>query len=55
MEGSITQLNLSNYLINKKEKSVNYFQHQYQNHKNFVKDTRRLNLSGNTNFENKYL
>ena len=50
MEGSITQLNLSNYLINKKEKSVNYFQHQYQNHKNFVKDTRRLNLSGNTNF-----
>jgi len=50
MEGSITQLNLSNYLINKKEKAINYFQHQYQNYKNFVKDTRRLNLSGNTNF-----
>ena len=50
MEGSITQLGLGNYLINKKEKSKSFFKHSYQNYQNFVKDTRRLTFKGNTNF-----
>ena len=50
MEGSITQLGLGNYLINKKEKAKSFFKHSYQNYQNFVKDTRRLTFKGNNNF-----
>lgn len=50
MEGSITQLGLGNYLINKKEKAKSFFRHSYNNYQNFVKDTRRLTFKGNSNF-----
>lgn len=42
MDGSITQLGLSNYLINTDKSAVSFFQHSYKNHTNFVKDTREL-------------
>jgi hypothetical protein len=47
MDGSITQLGLSNYLINGHENNANlvsFFKHSYKNHTNFVKDTRELNF-----------
>lgn len=53
MEASITQLGLNNYLINKKEKAVSFFKHNYNNYTNFVKDTRRLNFKNNVNFGGK--
>lgn len=42
MEGSITQLGLSNYLINTKESSISFFKHGYKNYKNFAKTTRSI-------------
>lgn len=50
MEGSITQLGLGNYLINKKEKATSFFRHGYKNYQNFVKETRRLTFKGSNNF-----
>ena len=50
MEGSITQLGLGNYLINKKDKAKSFFKHNYQNYQNYVKDTRRLTFKGSNNF-----
>ena len=50
MEGSITQLNLSNYLINNSKDAVSFFQHSYKNHTNFVKDTRELYFKNGINF-----
>ena len=44
MEGSITQLGLSNYLINNNAGAVSFFKHAYKNHTNFVKDTRELSF-----------
>ena len=44
MEGSVTQLGLNNYLINRKGDSVSFFKHGYQNYSNFVKDTRKINI-----------
>lgn len=53
MEGSITQLGLSNYLINNKEPSVSFFRHGYKNYSNFVRDTRRIPFKGDFNFGNR--
>jgi len=50
MEGSITQLGLSNYLINNGEAAVSFFRHAYKNHTNFVKDTRELYFKNGINF-----
>ena len=55
MEGSITQLGLGNYLINKKSKAKSFFKHAYSNYQNFVKDTRRLNFKGGSNFSDKFV
>ena len=50
MDGSITQLGLSNYLINNGEAAVSFFRHAYKNHTNFVKDTRELYFKNGINF-----
>ena len=50
MEGSITQLGLSNYLINSENNAVSFFKHAYKNHTNFVKDTRELFFKNGINF-----
>ena len=50
MEGSITQLNLSNYLINDSIAKVSYFRHSYFNYNNFVFDTRRIPLQSTSKF-----
>ena len=50
MDGSITQLGLSNYLINKQGNSVSFFRHAYKNYSNFAKDTRELNFKNGINF-----
>ncbi len=42
MDGSITQLGLSNYLINADGPTVSFFRHSYKKHTNYVKDTREL-------------
>lgn len=42
MEGSITQLNLSNYLINNKTKKKSFFKHSYNNYSNFAKTTQNI-------------
>ena len=56
MEGSITQLGLSNYLINKKKTGlppVSFFKHNYKNYTNFVKDTRKISFDSNFDFGKK--
>ena len=50
MEGSITQLGLSNYLINKQGNAVSFFRHAYKNYTNYVKDTRELNFKNGIKF-----
>lgn len=50
MEGTITQLNLSNYLINKKDEAKSFFQHQYPNYSNFARDTRKIPFKTNVDF-----
>lgn len=50
MEGSITQLGLSNYLINNNVGAVSFFKHAYKNHTNFAKDTRELYFKNGINF-----
>jgi hypothetical protein len=50
MEASITQLGLSNYLINKKGPAVSFFRHAYKNYSNFVKDTRELEFKNGFRF-----
>ena len=51
MDGSITQLNLSNYLINNKSQSaVSFFWHEYKNYTNFVKDTREVYFKNGFDF-----
>ena len=50
MDGSITQLNLTNYLINNTNPAVSFFKHSYKNYTNFVKDTRELNFKNGINF-----
>ena len=51
MDGSITQLNLSNYLTsNNDQSSVSFFRHAYKNYTNYVKDTREVFFKNNINF-----
>jgi len=50
MDGSITQLGLNNYLINKEGSSVSFFRNAYKNYSNFVKDTREVNFKNSVNF-----
>jgi len=50
MEGSITQLGLSNYLINRVGQSVSFFKYNYKNYENYVKDTRELNFKNGMKF-----
>jgi len=50
MEGSITQLGLSNYLINKEGQSVSFFRYAYKNYENYVKDTREVNFKNGMKF-----
>jgi hypothetical protein len=50
MEGSLTQLGLSNYLITQSGPSVSFFRHAYKNHANYVKDTRELHFKDDFNF-----
>jgi hypothetical protein len=50
MDGSITQLGLSNYLINSDQSSVSFFRHSYKNHTNFAKDTRELYFKNGIDF-----
>ena len=44
MEGSIIQLGLGNYLIDKNDTSNSFFKHQYKNYANYVKHTKKLNF-----------
>jgi hypothetical protein len=50
MEGSITQLGLSNYLINREGPAVSFFRYDYKNYKNYVKDTREVNFKNGMKF-----
>lgn len=50
MDGTITQLGLSNYLINTDAASMSFFQNSYKNHTNFAKDTRELNFKNGIKF-----
>jgi hypothetical protein len=51
MEGSITQLNLSNYLnANGNQNAVSFFRHSYRNYSNFVKDSREVYFKNGIDF-----
>ena len=50
MDGSITQLGLSNYLIIKEGSSVSFFRNAYKNHTNYAKDTREVNFKNSVKF-----
>ena len=50
MDGSITQLGLSNYLINKEGNTVSFFRNAYKNHTNYAKDTREVNFKNSVQF-----
>lgn len=50
MEGSITQLGLSNYLIDRTAKKHSFFHQSYRNYANFATDTRRVNFRNNATF-----
>ena len=50
MEGSLTQLGFTNYLINKAAPAVSFFQYAYKNYSNYVKDTRVLSFKNGFNF-----
>ena len=52
MEGSITQLGLSNYLTNRQGQTVSFFKHSYKNYTNYVKDTRELSFKNGMRFGN---
>jgi len=53
MDGSITQLGLSNYLINKEGSSVSFFRNAYKNYSNYAKDTREVNFKNSVRFGQK--
>ena len=53
MDGSITQLGLSNYLINKEGSSVSFFRNAYKNYANYAKDTREVNFKNSVRFGQK--
>jgi hypothetical protein len=52
MEGTITQLSLSNYLLNDKIPKISYFKHSYFNYSNFAFDTRKIPLQATAKFGN---
>jgi len=53
MEGTKTQLNLSNYLINDKQNQISFFKHGYKNYKNFAKETRKITFENSFDFGNR--
>lgn len=53
MDGSITQLGLSNYLINRDGGSVSFFRNAYKNYSNYAKDTREVNFKNSVQFGQK--
>jgi hypothetical protein len=53
MDGSITQLGLSNYLINREGGSVSFFRNAYKNYTNYAKDTREVNFKNSVKFGQK--
>ena len=53
MDGSITQLGLSYYLINKEGSSVSFFRNAYKNYSNYAKDTREVNFKNSVKFGQK--
>ena len=53
MDGSITQLGLSNYLINREGSSVSFFRNAYKNYSNYAKDTREVNFKNSVKFGQK--
>jgi hypothetical protein len=53
MEGSITQLQLDNYLINNNLPKKSFFSHSYDNYYNFAKDTRVINFDTSVEFGQK--
>lgn len=50
MEGSITQLGLSNYLIDKSKKGKSFFQHSYHNYKNFAEHSKTIPFDNSFNY-----
>lgn len=50
MNGSITQLGLSNYLINNQQPAISFFKHAYKNYTNYVKETITLDFKNGFNF-----
>jgi hypothetical protein len=53
MDGSITQLGLNNYLINKEGSAVSFFRNAYKNYSNYAKDTREVNFKNSVRFGQK--
>jgi hypothetical protein len=53
MDGSITQLGLSNYLINREGSAVSFFRNAYKNYANYAKDTREVNFKNSVKFGQK--
>ena len=53
MDGSITQLGLSNYLINREGSAVSFFRNAYKNYANYAKDTREVNFKNSVRFGQK--
>jgi hypothetical protein len=53
MDGSITQLGLNNYLINRDGDAVSFFRSSYKNYTNYVKDTREVYFKNGVNFGQK--
>ena len=53
MDGSITQLGLNNYLINREGSAVSFFRNAYKNYSNYAKDTREVNFKNSVRFGQK--
>lgn len=50
MEGTISQLGYSNYLINDKDPAISFFRHSYKNYSNFGRDTRKIPFKTSADF-----
>jgi len=53
MEGTISQLGFSNYLINKKDPAISFFRHSYENYANYGRDTRKIPFKTTADFGKK--
>lgn len=51
MEGSLTQLQLKNYLINDKKEKHSLFSHNYKNYGKFVRNTLKFNFNSKFDFD----